>query len=633
MRKSVNVWFVLPLMVLAVCYAETAFAQSGASSANNEKRLMLDGIEVNYPGRPKAEYSSYEYNEQGWITKFRNWSDEYSTDGKAQLVVFRDWDGNPVTDASEIKWYETEDWLSKGISMDVDYVTNADGLCVQARYWHILPDGSRGKEWWRIEMKAEDGRWWQTQYWYETVGDQRVFGPAVLTARNQWGNREVKAEIDAEAGVGNYTEYDECRYLKNIEEVDHFSVSNLGPSNIDYCCYILSYRNKGKNVTAYRSEVSPDSLSATIYKIYYQSYANDGKLMPFGDIDKYWELCGECKRESKDDEWEWVDEDYDGGSKVHGTVAEKSSGYHEGSNYSEYYEDLDGNRSDVKTDVYCWAVHERVYCTPKYKYDDEGNVTDVDMEIVNGEKFRRCNDIWIDRPSMPCPIVYEHSIQPFYDNDEDSYDQFAGVEEAFEWRDGRWYLTRTEYASCGYNSSNQYVITYYGAVDGKRVASGTDVFTFDGAGRLINETYTTSGGLNQIYDYEYNSDGMLAKYRVDGSLLEERSSYYELYDYIENPYYQGEREDAPWGTDKKYYLKKTEMYDLNDNWVRTGECKFSVHSYQLPQIEDYLNYLTGVESVVRNAREENDTVFDLQGRRVENPRNGIFVINGRKVLR
>ena len=41
---------------------------------------------------------------------------------------------------------------------------------------------------------------------------------------------------------------------------------------------------------------------------------------------------------------------------------------------------------------------------------------------------------------------------------------------------------------------------------------------------------------------------------------------------------------------------------------------------------------TGIESVVSETRTDGKTVFDLQGRRVEQPAKGLYIVNGKKVI-
>ena len=41
---------------------------------------------------------------------------------------------------------------------------------------------------------------------------------------------------------------------------------------------------------------------------------------------------------------------------------------------------------------------------------------------------------------------------------------------------------------------------------------------------------------------------------------------------------------------------------------------------------------TGIEAVVADAAEGDNVVYDLYGRRVENPSNGIYIVNGKKVV-
>lgn len=42
---------------------------------------------------------------------------------------------------------------------------------------------------------------------------------------------------------------------------------------------------------------------------------------------------------------------------------------------------------------------------------------------------------------------------------------------------------------------------------------------------------------------------------------------------------------------------------------------------------------TGVQNVLTNGEQQDDIVYDLQGRRVTNPTHGIYIINGKKVIK
>ena len=49
--------------------------------------------------------------------------------------------------------------------------------------------------------------------------------------------------------------------------------------------------------------------------------------------------------------------------------------------------------------------------------------------------------------------------------------------------------------------------------------------------------------------------------------------------------------------------------------------------------KDFLNVTTGIEQATRQSIQKQGTVYDLQGRRVEHIKKGIYIIDGKKVIR
>ncbi len=83
-----------------------------------------------------------------------------------------------------------------------------------------------------------------------------------------------------------------------------------------------------------------------------------------------------------------------------------------------------------------------------------------------------------------------------------------------------------------------------------------------------------------------------------------------------------------------YILFDGKFYPASQGTLPAGKAYLRVDNTNAPELGlDYSGETTGIGATLNdNGEMINDNVYDLSGRRVENPTNGIYIINGRKVV-
>lgn len=615
----------------------TISLQTATADTTPVKRLFLESIVSGTTSMPKQEYSTFKYDDHGYITQYRHWDTDYSTE--PQLSVFRDRDNDskPVTDGRKIDIDDAINYLNDGYCMDIDYTYDSEGRCTKASWWHIKADGSRGVEIARAECNAENGHWMRRFYsWEEEDGNYFWCAPGVK-GYNQWGDLEISGEYDHSTGHDSYDkfyEYEEYHFLRKLNP-DEYVSNRLDIEDADRCDFVISYRDCGKYVRAYRIELSEDKLSAVIYRADYESYDHNDEPMPLADLDKYWEVYSRHSRSSVNGEWHT---DYDAASRA------AAPEYHEGSNERRYWEDLEGNYSDVRTDKFCWEVYEYTTCAYQPTYDNLGTPIGQTLVIIDGRKMRQHMGSTAEPPARPIAPQYQNPVGPF----DDDYDELDIIRERghemYYWTDGGWYLQDC-YATIGeYNNAGDFIYTDYTAKNGKRVARNTQTYSFDAQHRVCKFAYTSKWGNdihNESTEYTYNSDGLL--HTESTTITNSGNRLYHVtreYAYIPNPYYvPSNAGDAKqeWGTTLPFYISsitwKDNGYDLNGDGIITEDelgvdlttvetYNYTEGTYVNPQM-DY-GFLSGIQ--VPTISTSRTYVFDLQGRRQSSLRKGLNIV-------
>ena len=131
------------------------------------------------------------------------------------------------------------------------------------------------------------------------------------------------------------------------------------------------------------------------------------------------------------------------------------------------------------------------------------------------------------------------------------------------------------------------------------LAPGSASRNYRDGNRIIRDTYNAQQQLDHTTVYTLDDEGRWVTTELNGQLI-------ERYEYLE-------------GTD---YLLRVTYYNVG---TEAHVCRYfySEHSY-VP---------TGVEHPAATESQSQGHVYDLQGRRVQTPSHGIYIINGRKVLR
>lgn len=610
--------FAVSIMAVQTASAETAPV----------KRLFLQSVNYGTSYLPNQDYSTFKYDDHGYISQFRQWNCDYSE--TPELSVFRNWNSEPVTDGREIDIDDAFDYLDDGYSMDIDYTYDSEGRCTQASWWHIKADGSRGVEIARVECKPENGRWMQRFYsWEEEEYGQYNWCAPGVEGYNQWGDREIEGEYDHSAGHDTYDkfyEYEEKHYLRKLSPDEYIS-DYLYISDADRCDFVLRYRESGRDVRAYRIELSSDKLSAVIYSARYNSWEHNDQPMPLADLDKYWEVYTRHSRNSVNGEWR---------TDYYSAPRASAPEYREGRNFFNYWEDFEGNYSDTRTDKFCWEVEGSVSC----EYQGEKLV------ITDGLKIRYYRGPFISAPALPRAPEYKHAVGPF--DDVDKNDSMLAMEsEMFFWRDGAWYLSSSSARTGEYNNAGDYVFTEYTADDGKRVARNIRTFSFDTQHRIskyVSVNHWYGQVTEEVCEYAYNSDGLI---QTETSTVNYSTGQVPMhvimqYTYIANPYYvpsSADTDKQAWGTTEPFYVSTiTWTYngmDFNGDGILTGEeldynqvntetYNYAEGTYVDPQMD--FSFL-GIQSVPSGLADASvSRFFDLQGRRHTTLRQGLNLV-------
>lgn len=175
-----------------------------------------------------------------------------------------------------------------------------------------------------------------------------------------------------------------------------------------------------------------------------------------------------------------------------------------------------------------------------------------------------------------------------------------------------------------------YIITSVTPVSG---SSGTAVVKAFAAGSIIPKQtgFILQGTPGATIAYQANVTGM--EVDVTGNLLigtateqEFSGAGYRYYLFSKGAggqgfYYQGTRQ----GTSIKLGAHKA---GLRLSTAGFAPSKSFVFDFE----EAKRNLTTGIKSVASESREADNTVYDLQGRRVQNPSKGVYIVNGKKVI-
>lgn len=617
--------------------------QTVSADTTPVKRLFLQSTNYSVANQTD-EYSTFKYNDHGYISQYRHWDIDYSE--TPELSVFRNWNSEPVTDGREIDIDDAFDYLDDGYSMDIDYTYDSEGRCTQASWWHIKADGSRGVEIARVECKPENGRWMQRCYsWEEEEYGQYNWCAPGVEGYNQWGDREIEGEYDHSAGHDSYDkfyEYEEKHYLRKLSPDEYIS-EYLDISDADICDFVLRYRESGRDVRAYRIELSSDKLSAVIYRARYNSWEHNDQPMPLADLDKYWEVYSRHSRSSLDAEWHT---EYD--DEYHYTRSAASAPeYHVGYNRNSYWEDFEGNYSEVRTDKFCWMVEESVNCESRPIFDEQGLFIGEEIVIVDGRKMRNNYGTPASAPALPRAPEYKHAANPFDYRDEYDIMERAMESEMFFWRDGAWYLSSSSALTGEYNNAGDYVFTEYTADDGKRVARNIRTFSFDTQHRIskyVSVNHWYGQVTEEVCEYAYNSDGLIQTETSTVNYSTGQVSMHVImqYTYIANPYYvpsSADTDKQAWGTTEPFYVSTiTWTYngmDFNGDGILTGEeldynqvntetYNYAEGTYVDPQMD--FSFL-GIQSVPSGSADAFvSRFFDIQGRRHTSLRQGLNLV-------
>ena len=87
-----------------------------------------------------------------------------------------------------------------------------------------------------------------------------------------------------------------------------------------------------------------------------------------------------------------------------------------------------------------------------------------------------------------------------------------------------------------------------------------------------------------------------------------------------------------------YYLASDMFHQATDGTLQSGKAYLKVATSDVPAANVRMSIAfddgnaTGVDQIRSKTEEESDSVFDLQGRRVEKPAKGLYIVNGKKVV-